>query len=152
MCVCVCVITEINSLITRTENTLKTVRSYFLENGLKLNTDKTQCVFLGTRQLLAHMPTNTIIRCAESDIQPLLNAKNFGIYLDSYMTFDKHISEIIKKAMGTLMFINRSKDYFDKETRVTILQTLVLSVLKHGVTIWRTTNSTLINKVQKVDG
>ncbi len=61
-------ITEINSLIARTENTLKKVRSYFLENALKLNTDKTQCIFLGTRQLLAHMPNNTTIRCAESDI------------------------------------------------------------------------------------
>ncbi len=52
--------------------------------------------------------------------------------------------------MGTLMFINRNKDHFDKETRVTILQTLVISVLKHGITIWGTTNSTLIDKVQKV--
>ncbi len=48
------------------------------------------------------------------------------------------------------MFINRNKDYFDKATRVTILQTLVLSVLKHGITVWGTTNSTLIDKVQKV--
>ncbi len=66
------------------------------------------------------------------------------------MTFDKHISEIIKKAMGTLMFINRNKYYFDKGTRVTILQILVLRVLKHGVTIWGTTNSKLIDKVQKL--
>ncbi len=141
---------EINTLISRTENTLKQIRLYFLENGLKLNTSKTQCVFIGTRQLLAHVPNNTIIRCADSDIQSSMNAKNLSVYQDTYMTFDKHISEIIKKAMGTLMFINKNKDYFDKATRVTILQTLVLSVLKHGITIWGTTNSTLRDKVQKV--
>ncbi len=66
------------------------------------------------------------------------------------MTFDRQVSEMIKKAIGTLMFINRNKDYFDKETRVTILQTLVLSTLKYGITVWGTTNSTLIEKVQKV--
>ncbi len=48
------------------------------------------------------------------------------------------------------MFISRNKDYFDKATRVTFLQTLVLSILKHGITLWGTTNSTLIDKVQKV--
>ncbi len=52
--------------------------------------------------------------------------------------------------MGTLMFINRNKKYFNKETRITILQTLVLSILNHGITVWGTTNSTLINKIQKV--
>ncbi len=92
-------ITEINTLISRTENTLKQIRSHFLENGLKLNTDKTHCVFIGTRQLLAIVPDNTIIRCVDSDLQPSMNAKNLGEYLDNYMTFEKHVNEIIKKAM-----------------------------------------------------
>ncbi len=30
------------------------------------------------------------------------------------------------------------------------VQTLVLSIIKYGITIWGTTNSTLINKVQKL--
>lgn len=143
-------INNISSIISKTENTLKQVRKYFLENGLKLNTNKTQCLFLGTRQLLAHIPHNTTIRCAGSDIQPSTHAKNLGIYLDSYLTFEKHTSEIIKKAMGTLMFVNRNKDYFTKDTRITILQTLVLSALNYGITVWGTTNSTILNKVQKI--
>ncbi len=52
--------------------------------------------------------------------------------------------------MGSLMFINKNKDHFDKETRTTILQSLVLSTTKYDITIWGTTNSTLLNKVQKV--
>ncbi len=84
-----------------------------------------------------------------ADIQPSTHAKNLGIYLDSYLTLNKHISETIKKAMGSLMFINKDKDHFDKETRTTILQSLVLSIIKYGITIWGTINSTLLNKVQK---
>ncbi len=52
--------------------------------------------------------------------------------------------------MGSLMFIKKNKHHFDKETRTTILQSLVLSTIKYGITIWGTTNSTLLNKVQKV--
>ncbi len=116
------VTSQINTLVTRTKNTLQQLRSYFLENDLKLNADKTQCIFVGTRQLLAHIPHNTVIRCAGSNIQPSLTAKNLGLHFDSYLTFDKHINETIKKAMTTLMFINRKKNYFIKETRVTTQQ------------------------------
>ncbi len=48
------------------------------------------------------------------------------------------------------MFMNRHKNLFNKETHKIIVQTLVLSIIKYGITIWGTTNSTLINKVQKL--
>ncbi len=143
-------INEIHNLINKTEITMKQIRTYFLENGLKLNTNKTQCIFLGTRQLLAHIPNNTTIRCADTLIQPSFHVNNLGLHLDSYMTFNKHISEITKKTMGTLIFINRHKNLFNKETRIMIVQTLALSIMKYCITIWGTTNSTLINKVQKL--
>ncbi len=51
--------------------------------------------------------------------------------------------------MGALVAINRNKHHFDT-TRLTILHTLVLSAIKYGTNIWGTTNSTLLNKVQKL--
>ncbi len=67
---------DINTLINKAEYTLKQIRTYFIENGLKLNTNKTQCIFLGTRQLLAHIPNNTTITCADSVITPSPHVKN----------------------------------------------------------------------------
>ena len=129
---------------------MKQIRIYFLQNGLQLNINKTQCIFLGTRQLLTYIPNNTTIRCAEGTIQPSFQVKNLGLHLDSHMTFSKHINEITRKTMGTLSFINRHKDLFNKETRVMVIHTLVLSIINYCITIWGTTNSTLINKVQKI--
>lgn len=143
-------VNKINTLITNTETTLKQLRIYFLHNGLQLNINKTQCIFLGTRQLLAHIPNTTTIRCAEGTIQPSFQIKNLGLHLDSHMTFSKHIHEITRKTMGTLSFINRHKDLFNKETRVMVIHTLVLSIINYCITVWGTTNSTLISKVQKV--
>ena len=76
--------------------------------------------------------------------------KNLGLYFDRYMTFENHVNEITKKAMGALMFINRNKENFNIETRKTIVQSLVLSILNYGNTIWGTNNDTLIMKVQKL--
>ncbi len=55
-----------------------------------------------------------------------------------------------KKTMGTLMFINRHKDLLNKDTRIIVVQTLVLSIIKYGLTIWGKTNTSLMNKVLKI--
>ncbi len=49
--------------------------------------------------------------------------------------------------MGTLMYINRAKTT-PTEKRITIPQTLVLSTIKYATTIWETTNSTKVQKIQ----
>ncbi len=66
------------------------------------------------------------------------------------MTFDKHINEIHRKVMETLIYINRIKDYFDKDTRKVIVQSLPLSILNDCNTIWDTTSTTLLIKAQKL--
>ncbi len=66
------------------------------------------------------------------------------------MTFETHINEISKKVTGTLMYINRDKNCFDKLTRILIVQSLMLNLLNYCNTVWGTTNITLIDAVQKL--
>ncbi len=48
------------------------------------------------------------------------------------------------------MFINRVKDVFDKDTRVVVIKTLVLSPISYGLKIWGNTNEILMQRVQKL--
>ncbi len=48
------------------------------------------------------------------------------------------------------MFINRVKDIFDKDTRMIVIKTLVLSLINYGLKIWGNTNETLMQRVQKL--
>ena len=66
------------------------------------------------------------------------------------MLFDVHITELTKKIMGTLMFINRVSDSFDQPTRVIIVQSLVLSLINYCIGIWGSTNMTLLQNVKKL--
>ena len=143
-------VNEINNLVHKTEKTLRKARLYFLNNGLKMNSNKTQCIFIGTHQLLSKIPSNINIQLHDSVIHPSTHVKNLGVHIDRFMTFDKHINEINKKVMGTLMYLNRIKDHFDKGTRKIVIQSLVLSILNYCNTIWGTTNATLLAKAQKL--
>ncbi len=69
-------------------------------------------------------------------ITPSTSVKNFlGIYFDNYLRFDKHITELIKKALGIIMFVNRIKDTFNKSTRIIVVQSLVMSIINYGISI-----------------
>ncbi len=48
-------------LIRKTEETLSRIEIYFNGNGLLLNMNKTQCMFIGSRTLLSRIPNDTAI-------------------------------------------------------------------------------------------
>ncbi len=71
-----------------------------------LNSKKTQCIFIGNRQLLTRLPLNTDIKLDDEIIIPTSYVKNLGVYFDRCMLFDRHVSEVTRKTVGTLRYIN----------------------------------------------
>ncbi len=84
------------------------------------------------RGLLSKIPSDTHIKMDGNEIAPCSSLKNLGIYFDNHLLFDTHITEISKKVYGTIMQINRLRDYFNKNTRITIIKSLVMTTkLRH---------------------
>ncbi len=129
-------IDNFEALISRTVETLRKVKQYFIRNGLMLNSKKTQCIIVGNGQLLSQVPINTIINCDGDIIYPSTHVKNLGVYIDKHLLFDVHINALTNKVMGTLIFINRISHNFDKVTRIIVIQSLVLSLINYCIVIW----------------
>ncbi len=64
------------------------------------------------------------------------------------MSSDVHVTEMSKKVSGTLMYINRIQDLLSIETRQTTVETLVLSHIDYGITVWSITNITELKRVK----
>ncbi len=143
-------ITNIHDLVHRGEVALSQAKRYFNSNGLLLNTTKTQCMFVGSKGVISQIPPNTCLQVDDTNILPSNSLKNLGIYFDSHMTFNTHVNKISKKILSTILYINRSKDCFNRRTRITLMQTLVLSIINYGLKIWGTTNATLTQHIQKL--
>ncbi len=82
-----------------------------------------------------NIPPNTTINFNGTVIYPSKHVKNLGIYIDRYMLFDVHIHELNNKAMGILLYISRIVNSLDKQTRVIVVQTLVLSLMEYCIRI-----------------
>ena len=141
---------NINALKEKAEVVIHNIREYFLRRGLLLNANKTQCMFIGTPQYISKIPEDTVIKCNNEIIRPSHHVKNLGLHMDRHLTFGPHIDELCRTVSGILMYLNRIKDYFDEETRILIVQSLVSSVINYCIKIWGTTNSLYLEKVQKI--
>jgi len=141
---------NIAQLIARAENLLSTVRTYFQNNGLLLNEKKTQCLFIGSRHIISNLPDDITINFNGNSIKPNTVVKNLGLYMDQYMLFNVHIDEMHRKVIGTLLYLNRIADCFEKSTRIVVVQSLVLSIINYCSRVWGVTNTTQIKRVQKL--
>ena len=68
-------INNLENLVSKTEETLCNMKQYFLQNGLMLNSKKTQCIFIGNRQLLSRIPPDIFINCDGEHISPNTHVK-----------------------------------------------------------------------------
>ncbi len=93
-------------LIERAEITLSLAKKYISSNGLMLNSDKTQCIFIGTRPIIRLLPLDTKDNIDNTSITPSTHVKNLGVIMDCHLNFDAHIHEMYKKTMGHLLFLN----------------------------------------------
>ena len=143
-------IRELDDLINRAEIALRSAKKYFQLNGLNVNENKTQAMFIGSRQYISRIPPDVRIFFGETPIIPSHSIKNLGIYMDRFMLYDHHINVITKKANGVLLFLHRIQDNFDKTTRIIIVQSLALSIINYCSKIWGMTTREQLDRVQKV--
>ena len=70
--------------------------------------------------------------------------------MDIYMSSTSHIDVLSRKVCGILVHLSRVKDHFDNDTRVQVVQSLVLSVINYCIKVWGATYTTHLEKVQKL--
>ncbi len=92
-------------------------------------------MFVGSRGLTPQIPPNTGLRADGATLVPSSSLKDLGLYFGSHMTFDSHLTNISGKIFNTLLYINRIKDNFNKDSRITVIQSLVLSIIDYGLTV-----------------
>ena len=71
--------------------------------------------------------------------------------MDCNLTYDKHVTHLTSKCIGSLCQINRVKYLFDRRTLITIINSLVFSKLLYCPSVWANTtkkNTELLQTAQ----
>ena len=141
---------EIDTAIKNLEEDLHRLAIWCCENYLLINPEKTKYLIIGTRQLMSKLPANISVNFLGKSLKPAVSAKDLGVTLDSHLTYDNHISQLVSSCMNKLCQINRAKNSFDTKTLSEIIKSLVVSKMLYCSTMWSNTSASNVKKVQSI--
>ena len=130
-----------DNLYQRTNIELSKISDWFKCNKLTLNTSKTKYMLFRNKQKPVNFATHEIVienqvierigqGCSETSF------KFVGIYLDEFLTWEPHISNVLTKLSSANYIISSIKNFFPIETKLNIYNSLFKSHIDYGSVVW----------------
>ena len=80
--------------ISSLSDCLTDISLWMKSSKLKLNSDKTEFIIIGTKQQRHKLSNHFPVKLLENDITPSDSVRNLGVIFDSDFSFHKHVSNI----------------------------------------------------------
>ncbi len=112
------------------ENCISDVRAWMISSKLKINDSKTEFLIIGSRQMVSKVSVDSI-KVGNADIIPSNCAHDLGVWLDSRLLMDIHISKICSKSFAQLYKLRKIRQYLTPEATTTIVHAFITSNLDY---------------------
>ena len=144
-----------NNAITafNTANTfLNSMDNYSDRNCLKLNTEKTKYIVIGSKCNLKKLSYNDLplLKLKGDLIERKADVKNLGVVFDENMSWTNHINISVGKAYGRLKQAYKFRNFLSLDSRFTLCETYILSLFNYGDVLFMNMSICLKNKIQRV--
>ena len=135
---------NIKKLTKQMNKELASLFDWLCSNRLSLNVAKTE--FLIFRPSKKFNET-TKLRINQTTIKESGKIKYLGIFLDRYLSFSFHITELCKKLATAVGMLHKMKNLCSDNTLKSIYYSLFHSHMTYGISIWGLAKPTLTQKV-----
>ena len=100
------------------------------QNKLKLNDSKTEFMIIGTPQQTSKLDV-TSIKVGNSLVKPSKTVRNLGLWLDSSLNMETHVSKVCKAAFFMLYNLRHIRKYLDQESAETLVCAFITSKIDY---------------------
>ena len=111
---------------------------------------KTKCMFIGTRQKLATLPSQPAVEIDGNYIERVKNFKCLGLNVDETLTWDAHIATMTSKVAKVIGVLRRLKSLLPHHVLVTVYKSLILPHFDYCSSVWGNLGKGLAQKLQKL--
>ena len=137
---------NLDKVCTKLEMDVKVTLKWLHDNSMSANASKFQLMFLGKKQGQHRL-------CLDINgqiIKPTTSVKLLGIAIDDKLNFDKHITELCKKATAKTNALRRIVYYIDDNKAKLLFNTYFNSTFNYCPLIWMFSSKTANNKINRV--
>ena len=141
-------VSSMNCSLEAMEEDLQRIFQWCGNHSLLINPEKIKMLIVGSRQMMQQIQTAPNINFISKNKQK--SYTDNGVFLDSFLSYDKHIQALLSACISKLCQINRVKHLFDQKTLAMIIDTLVMSKINYCSSVWSNTSAGNIDKIQLV--
>ena len=131
---------------------LKNVSQYCHNSALKINEEKSYYMIIGSTKALSkipHMP-HVDVTVNNIPIKRVYEIRNLGITFDEVLSWRRQVSRSVQKAMGNYITISRYKKFLTQESKIILVESVILSMFNFGDSLQLNINQQLQTKIQRV--
>ena len=130
------------------QKTLSCANEWFTQNSLKINPQKSDILLVASarRQLRGSFAVNF----DGSVLHPAHKVKTLGVMLDKNLTFEDHISTVVRCCYATLSGLSKMSRRLPAEVKKLLVESLVFPHILYCATVWAGCNITQRKRLQKV--
>ena len=121
---------DFNELLATFSSCFLDIKNWMTENKLKLNSEKTEALVVGTRQKLTSLSA-TNLQLADATVPFSPTVKSLGVHLDSTLSMRPHISSLTKTCFCNLRRIASIRRYLTQEACEKLVIALLFSRLDY---------------------
>ena len=136
-------------LKSRQEETIRAVHAYFTANSLQMNPAKTNLLLVGTPQNLKKV-SSLQLNIPNHTLYPQPSIKMLGVTIDCTMSWEKHISSLVKKCNSVLFCLYKIRHHLTPATRKLLIQTHVFPHILYCLSVWGGASACHLSRIQKV--
>ena len=108
------------------ENTLIIVQHWTNATKLKMNPDKTEFIYFGSKAQLSKSLVKTVDVCYDK-IEISDSVRYLGAFLDKTLSFKGHVNEKCQAAMANFVKIRKIRQFLSQEACATLVLGLIMS-------------------------
>ena len=140
---------DLQVLKSRAEENIKCLQHWFSLNSLKMNADKTCFTLLGTQNSIDRA-SGFALRVNDVDIRPAKHIKVLGVLLDQTLSWETHISSIVRRTNAILVSLFKIRHHLSPEILTILVQAHVFPHLQYCSSVWGGATNSRLDRLQKV--
>lgn len=131
------------------------IMKWFESNKLLVNTSKTKLVcFRNPLKMVSYIPfylhTSCCTSCNCIPVEYVDSAKYLGVYFDSDLSWNTHLSSVCKRLRSVSCCMYRLKNVIPCSVRKMIVHALAYSILRYGITIFGNCSMSWQSKIDAI--
>ena len=141
---------HVNELVQSMQACIQDVKSWMTYNKLKLNDEKTEALIISSQRVSLSAPLPDSLVVGDATVPFTKSAKNLGVVLDSHLTLNAHVANVIRMVNFEIRRISTIRHFLSTEATKTLVSAFVLSRLDYCNGLLVNCSQDLLQRVQRL--